>query len=392
MPIIVDSVRRWLAVGCLGSLGLLTAGCCFCPGPIDFAPPNLNPGVPPLSSAVFCDIEPPLLGRHCASPDEVAQGVRLADGAVALNNGSTSAIAIDDSPAALAACGGTPQAVQFYGAFPDGYASCVNATDIGPAGNYANSDALCAAQCEDFFGETSSDGTFMPDDPPDPGIAAWCQGHAHASTNYPQMPLTSTLSFAGACSDFGTLSPGFADPRRAPEPVEWENLVGASASGSTLIKTAMTAGFDAGGVSMQTIDAADGFVDFTVPDATTAEIGGLTSGPPGSDTDPGVGTLNFGVGLALDGTLFVFENGEQIGPFGAYAAGDRFRVTVHDRFDGTATVTYSRVFGTCIPGEACNEQVFYTSTATGAYPFHVDASLFEPGASLANVQLVRMHQ
>lgn len=402
MPDTLKTVRHWLAVGWFWPVVLLVLpNCSFTPGSstTTTTPPgsNVNRGDSPLSSAVFCDIEPmtaPPAIRHCASADEITNGIRLADGAIALNNGSSGQIVIDDSPQALTACGGTPQAVSFFGAFPEGFLTCVNANDVGPSGAYPTTDALCAAQCEDFFGTTDANGNFVPTNPPDPGTVTWCTAvaHAHASTNFPETPLSSSLSFANACTDAGMLSPSFVDPRRAPEPVAWENLSGASASGSTLTKTKTTNAFDSGGVSTQTIDSNDGFVDFTTTDNTTAKVIGLTTGPPAGDTDPRDTTLNFGVGLSNAGQIFVYENGNQSPALGMYGSGDRFRVRVHDRFDGTATVTYSTVSGTCNPGSACNEQVFYTSTRTGAYPFHVDTSLYDPNATLTNVQLVRIHQ
>src|SRR5438094_44026 len=64
------------------------------------------------TTAVFCDIPkpPPPDGPQCASLDEVAfSAIRLAAAAVALNTGQLgSNIALDDSPAALAACASPP--------------------------------------------------------------------------------------------------------------------------------------------------------------------------------------------------------------------------------------------------------------------------------------------
>ena len=369
--------------------------CCFCPGSATLPLPNLNPGDAPYDTAVFCDIEQQQPGgtlpnmRRCATDSDISGGVPLAEAAIALNNGSTGMIGLDYSPAALAVCSGMPQAVVFYGVFPQGYASCVNANDVGSSGNYGTADALCVAQCEDFFATTDAQGNVIPNSPPDPATVAWCAAHAHASTNFPELPATPN-PYTGACSAAGMFDTAFGDPRKLPEPIVWENLVGTSASGSTLTKTAGTANFDSGGVSTQTIDVADGYVEFTAPDNTTAKIVGLTTGPPGADTDASANALNFGVGLSFNGQVFVYENGNAIGPLGAYLAGDRFRVTVHDNFDGTATVSFSTVTGTCNPGSACNETVFSTGTMTGAYPFHVDASLYSPGTTITNVQIVRI--
>ena len=394
------TARHWLAVGWFWPLVLLVLpDCGFQAGSTTSTPPpNLNPGTGSPTSVVFCDIEPPIFGRHCASPEEVAQGVRIADGAVALNNGSVSAIAIDDSPAALAACSGTPQAVQFYGAFPNGYASCVTAGDIGPGGNYSNTDALCAAQCEDFFGETDSSGTLTPDNPPDPSVAAWCQAnaHAHASTNFPETPLTSSLDFTSGCTTGGAFNTTFADPRRAREAVVWRDGVNVAASGNTLTKNAgMTTAFDAGADSSQTIAVgSDGFVDFVSGENTKAKFLGLSTGSP---PEPNVDFhhIGFAIELSNDETISIWESGtevkHQIAP---YNAGDHFRVHVQASSDGTtATVTYTQIpaANACVDGQACNEQLLYTSTAHPPYPFRVDASLEDLNGTLT-AQLVRIHQ
>ena len=86
--------------------------------------PNLHTGPPPHTAAIFCDIE---MERRCATPTDLAMGTRLASAAVALVAGqSGTTIGIDDSPAALAACAGSPQAVLFKDSFPRGTSVCLN--------------------------------------------------------------------------------------------------------------------------------------------------------------------------------------------------------------------------------------------------------------------------
>ena len=46
--------------------------------------------------------------------------------------------------------------------------------------------------------------------------------------------------------------------------------------------------------------------------------------------------------------------------------------------------------GPCVDGSPCNEVVFHTSETTAAYPIRVDASLFDEGATLTEVRLVRI--
>ena len=395
---VVKTARHWLAVAWFWPLVLLVLpNCSFKPGAASTSTPpppgpNLNQGTAPFSSVVFCDIEQQNM-RHCASPAEISQGVPIQSGAVALNNGSTSGIALDYSSAALTTCNGQPQAVILYAMFPQGYASCVSATDIGPGDPYASADTLCVAQCEDFFGTTNPDNSITPTNPPDPAIAAWCMANAHASTNFPETPLTSPLNFTGACTDAGAFNTGFADPRRAQELVAWQDLIGVTASGNTLTKTAgSTTAFDAGADSSEAITKGDAYVEFSSGENTTAKFAGLSTGLPG-DTDPGFTHIGFAIELSNDQTLSIWESGNEVAhQVAAYSAGDHFRVNVHANTDGvTATITYTRIVGMCIAGQACNEQPVFTSTAQPPYPFRVDTS-FEDLNGTLTAQLVRIHQ
>lgn len=311
-------------------------------------------------------------------------GTRLASAAVALVAGrADTLIGLDDSPTALAACGGGPQAVVFQGPFPQGLPVCVNCGETIPA-TYADANAACQAQCHDLFGTTTPAGTLVPDNPPTAGTIAFCAANARASTNFPLDGC-----FDGACSMAGMLNPDFPDPRRIPEPVEWINLNGVTAAGGTLTRTApFTGTFDAGASSSQLITAGDGYVEFTATETNTIRIAGLSSGPP-----PGSLTFNdigFGIELYNTGEIFVFENGSAVNTFGAYTTGQKFRVKVQDRFDGTATVSYARINGPCTDGSPCSETVFFTSANTVTYPVRVDAMFFELGATVTEARMVRI--
>src|SRR3989442_718539 len=88
-----------LSVGWLWVVALLALpDCTFTHGAV--------PSVP-TTTAVFCDIEKPLFGRHCASDDERTRGIRQEAAAVALNTGATLDVSLDESLTALTACSGT---------------------------------------------------------------------------------------------------------------------------------------------------------------------------------------------------------------------------------------------------------------------------------------------
>ena len=111
----------------------------------------------------------------------------------------------------------------------------------------------------------------------------------------------------------------------------------------------------------------DGFVEFTTSEATTHKMAGLSHG----NTNTDFADLDFGVLLASNGTVYVFEGGASRGVFGTYLAGDRFRVAVEG-----GVVRYRR-----------NGVLFYTSAVAPAYPLLVDTALFSPAATIADVVL-----
>ena len=376
---------------------------------------SFNPrGMPPPFTAVFCDIQKPLAGRHCASADELSRGIRLAEAAVALNRGQTIDVAIDDSPDARGRCGGEPEALLFQGAFPEGQPVCVNSLLSPPS-------SACAVPCQQYFGVVNAEGVLVPDSPPDPSVVAFCAqpAIAHLSTNVPLNPL----GFAAGCTEGGKLVDDFADPRRSSDPVDWDldgqigvfpyETVETGSVRHNLIRLAATsppAGnppFDAGAASSQWISRGDGYVEFSAFENTLSHVLGLSEINPGplgcvfhtcDDTDPSLNDLDFAISLNRDGRFYVIENGNLfIGPdlngsFGTYAPGDRFRVSVRDNSDSghTGAIRYSRIVGPCADGHACAESVFHMSTGAGHYPLRVDTSFREQSARITDVRIVRI--
>ena len=72
--------------------------------------------------------------------------------------------------------------------------------------------------------------------------------------------------------------------------VVWTNLVNATVNGTVLQKTAGWDGADdAGGTSQQELTAGDGYVEFTVDEADTFWLGGLSHG----NIDTGYADIDF---------------------------------------------------------------------------------------------------
>jgi hypothetical protein len=373
--------------------------------------PNFFQGEPPLNTLVTCEIEtpvaPPVVARHCANAEELQMGIRLASAAVALNTGAKSAIGLDESPTAHAHCGGGPEAVIFAAAFPDGLAACLNGDlmQSGPQQRYNNPNDVCVARCKDFVGTTDDKGTFTPTVPSDPDTTAWCEAHARASTN---LPISPNAGILGGCTEAGQQIDNPFDPRFHHEAVLWQDQIGTNATltqdpfsppVSTLTRTAATTGnLDAGAASTQQITRGDAYVEFSAPVTTTfTAVAGFSMATTGPDTDPSLNDINFGISLNRDGRFYVIENGVIIpggdvnNSFGTFSAGERFRVSLVDNSDHTASVNYSRIVGACVPRQPCTETVFFTRPGNAAqYPLRVDASFREQGSILSDVRLVRI--
>jgi hypothetical protein len=160
----------------------------------------------------------------------------------------------------------------------------------------------------------------------------------------------------------------------------------------------------AGAVSDQWIHASDAYIEFEASESNLSHVAGLAQVPSGCpspcpDTDPGFADINYGLSLNSDGRVYVVEAGTLVaGPdlnqsFGTYAAGERFRVRVKDHFDGTGTVSYTRIVGACVPGNVCNETAVYShGTSSATYPLRAAAAFREQNATLANASIVRIPQ
>jgi hypothetical protein len=388
------SSGRWLSGGWFWPLALLALPACAfqtngLPNPDAF-----DPGPAPQSSAVMCDIAKPpfddVMSNNCATASDVANGMPLGHAAVALWEGDHKPIGLDYSPDALNACNQQPRKTEFYGGtFPDGLTVCLNCGTQIPA-KFPTPTAVCVAKCKELV--TMDVGN------PVGGVDAYCQKNAHVSTNF-----APNICFSGACTAGGTPNPNFSDPRRVAEDIKWTDLIGTSASGNSLQRTAATTGpavadFNAGGASEQLITKGDAWIEFEANDNTVSQVLGVrescddvTACP---DTDPSLSDIGFSIILNSDQHVYVIESSPSVqnhGPFGTYNPHDKFRVHVTDNSDGTATISYSQVTGPCTPGTMCIETPLYQHVGPNPkYPLRIDASFREQNATVANVTLMRI--
>ena len=152
------------------------------------------------------------------------------------------------------------------------------------------------------------------------------------------------------------------------QPVTWTNLVNATVTGTVLQKTAGWDGVDdAGATSAQQLTAGDGYVEFTVGEATTFWLAGLSHGNAGT----GYADIDFAFRFNGAGSADVLENGVYAGGDTVYAAGDVFRVAVVG-----GRVQYKR-----------NGLLLKESARTPVYPLLLDTSLGSVGATVRNAIL-----
>jgi len=388
---VLNSALRRLKTGWFWPLVVLALPTCGLDVTGTGTPPVLNAGPLPHGDAVMCDIERYQgVTRRCATPDDVPS-IGLPSAAIALVTGQKASIGLDYSTSAFSHCGnGVAEAVDFLAVFPDGYAACINCGAAIPALE-ADATAVCVAQCQDLYKNLVG--------PKPPDVVAFCSAHARPSTNFPKSGC-----FNGACSDSGALRADFLDPRQNPEPIVWDDFMpNTTPTANSLQKTGgSNTNFDAGAVSDQWISQGDAYVEAEASESNLSHVFGLALVPGGCthpadchDTDPSIADINFAISLNADGRFYIFEGGSQVmggdlnGSFGTYNAGERFRVKVTDKHNGTVKITYSRVNGPCMPGSACPDTEFPHVGAAG-YPLRVDTSFRELNATLANVTIVRI--
>jgi hypothetical protein len=149
--------------------------------------------------------------------------------------------------------------------------------------------------------------------------------------------------------------------------VVWVDLVGVTANGNTLTKTAGKGWSNGGAASAQTFSG-NGGVDFTVVQTNVSLICGLSYSNPNAN----YASINYAFGPEADGKAYVWEQGVYKGVNVAYLVGDRFRI---ERIG--STVVFKK-----------NGVVVYTSPTASSGALMVDCSLYHKGAVLSDAKIV----
>ena len=111
------------------------------------------------------------------------------------------------------------------------------------------------------------------------------------------------------------------------ETVAWQNVVGATVASGVLTKTAGNGWVNAGACSTRGIAAgSDGYAEFTVPADGSQVFLGLSHGDAGQS----FADIDYAIyPNPAQGLLIIYEKGLYIASFGAFAPGNKLKITVH---------------------------------------------------------------
>jgi hypothetical protein len=147
----------------------------------------------------------------------------------------------------------------------------------------------------------------------------------------------------------------------ATDPVVWVNVVGATASGNDLSKTAVV-GWNAGASSSQALST-DGYLQVTLGDTPGYTMVGLSADDPDTDWQ----SIDYALyTYPPNGQLYVYENGTFRTTLGAFAPGDTLRVEL-----AGDQIVYWR-----------NGAAVYTSPTAPTLPLYADVAMYSVGANV----------
>lgn len=174
-----------------------------------------------------------------------------------------------------------------------------------------------------------------------------------------------------------TISYGGYAAAAASSAVVWIERVNVTVADDVLQKASGCDGcFDAAATSEQQITAGDGYVEFSIAEATTLFIAGLNHGNDGA----GYADIDFAFRFNGAGNADVLQNGAYVGGDTSYAVGDVFRIAVVGGtvlfsrngsvvLERTTPVTYPLILDTALAtiGNTLRGAVFGSSVAAGAF-------------------------
>ncbi|MDZ4822843.1 MAG: HYR domain-containing protein, partial [Flavobacteriales bacterium] len=210
-------------------------------------------------------------------------------------------------------------------------------------------------------------------------------GTGNATGNYPEgtttvvWTVTDVAGNVSTCSHTVTVSQSTAyawasavnDPNScvtATEQAFWQTLAAITATGNDLLKTGAAGLGNSNAFSLNDVSN-NGWVTMTVVETNTERYFGISA----VDAGNGSGGIDYAIRLRSNGLLRMYENGTNMGDFGAYAANDVLRIAIENnvvRYYRNATLLYSSLV---IPASV---------------PFFVDCAMNETNSSLNDIFII----
>lgn len=150
--------------------------------------------------------------------------------------------------------------------------------------------------------------------------------------------------------------------------VVWTDLVGVSASGNTITKTATT-GWGNGGAASENIlvTGVDGWIEVEAQQTNTNRMFGLSM----TNTNASYNNIDYAIQLNAAGKIKIWENGtKKVNNAGIYVIGDLLKI---ERIGNT--ITYLK-----------NNSTFYTSSIPSSSQLICDAALDDSGSTISNAK------
>jgi hypothetical protein len=152
-----------------------------------------------------------------------------------------------------------------------------------------------------------------------------------------------------------------------PFDVVWTDLVGVSASGNTITKTAAIGWANGGAASTNILGAGlDGWAECETQEIDKRRFFGLSE----MNTNESYSTIQYSIYLRNDALALVYENGVYQSAFTTYTSGDLFQI---ERV--ASTIFYNK-----------NGVTFYTSSTASTSSLIVDVSLVENNSTIKNAK------
>lgn len=168
-------------------------------------------------------------------------------------------------------------------------------------------------------------------------------------------------------------TPASSACQSAAEAVQWDNsaLTNVAAAGNHLTKIQGGTNWNAGAVSLNRVHD-NGSLVFTTEENNRQKAAGLSM----SDAGLHLNSIQYAFRMEANGSLRIYESGNNRGSFGSYQPGDSLKISVEN-----GTVHYYR-----------NNELLRVSNTTPQLPLFVDVSMRQQGATISKAAVINLNE